>query len=301
MNTLYYGDNLDVLKAHIATESVDLIYLDPPFNSNRSYNVLFKTHSGDEAQAQIEAFDDTWHWSQQTETQYAALVAGGAPAKVADAIEAMHGLLGPNDMLAYLVMMTARLVELHRVLKPTGSLYLHCDPTASHYLKLLMDAIFGPEMFQNEITWRRTSTVKGNAGQGAKHFGRNTDSILFYANPELSTFNPVYLPYSDSYIKSKFSQIEPGTGRRFQTVSMSGPGGAAKGNPFYEVLGVARYWRFSEEEMQKLLAEGRVYQGKPGDVPRQKYYLDEGKGVQLQALWNDIDALNSQAAERLWA
>lgn len=130
-NTLYYGDNLDVLRQHIPDESIDLIYLDPPFNSNRSYNVLFKAHGGEESQAQIEAFDDTWHWSQETEAQYAALVAGGAPIKVSEAIEAMHDLLGPNDVLAYLVMMTARLVELHRVLKPTGSLYLHCDPTAS--------------------------------------------------------------------------------------------------------------------------------------------------------------------------
>jgi len=155
-NTLYYGDNLDVLRKHIPSESVDLIYLDPPFNSNRSYNVLFKAHSGEDSQAQIEAFDDTWTWSQQAHEQYEALLAGGAPIKVAEAIEAMHGLLGQNDVLAYLVMMTARLVELHRVLKATGALYLHCDPAASHYLKVMLDGICGAENFRSEIVWKRT-------------------------------------------------------------------------------------------------------------------------------------------------
>ncbi|MGI8750961.1 MAG: DNA methyltransferase [Acidimicrobiales bacterium] len=165
-NLLYYGDNLDVLREHVVTESVDLIYLDPPFNSNRSYNVLFKATSGQESQAQIEAFDDTWHWSQQAEALYESLVAGGAPIKVADAIEAMRKLLGPNDVLAYLVMMAAGLVELHRVLKPTGSLYLHCDPTASHYLKILLDAVFGPVNFRNEVIWKRTT-----AHSSAKRYG----------------------------------------------------------------------------------------------------------------------------------
>ncbi|MEV0417330.1 DNA methyltransferase [Streptosporangium canum] len=298
LNKLYYGDNLEVLR-ELPSEIVDLVYLDPPFNSNRSYNVLFKQKSGQDAQAQIEAFDDTWTWSHETEGLYIEIVNGSAPVRVAEALEAMRKLLGDNDVLAYLVMMTARLIQLHRVLKPTGSMYLHCDSTASHYLKILLDAIFGPVNFRNEIVWRRTSTVKGNAGQGAKHFGRNTDTILFYTKSQQYTFNALYVPYSQEYIKSKFSYIEPETGRRFQTVSMEGPGGAAKGNPSYEVLGVTRYWRFSSTEMERLLAEGRVYQGKPGGVPRQKYYLDEGKGVQIQSMWADIDAINSQAAERL--
>jgi DNA modification methylase len=299
LNQLYYGDNLDVLRQDIKDESVDLIYLDPPFNSNRSYSVLFQEKSGNEAQAQIEAFDDTWKWSQESEAAYLDLIQGTAPNKVKDALEAMRRLLGDNDLLAYLVMMTQRLVELHRVLKATGSLYLHCDPTASHYLKIVLDAIFGPQNFRNEITWRRTSTVKGNTSQGARHFGRNTDILLFYTKSDEYTFNAIYTAYSEDYINTKFSNIEEGTGRRFQTVSMGGPGGAAKGNPSYEVLGVTRFWRFSRIEMDRLIAEGRVYQGKPGDVPRQKYYLDEGKGVELQALWADIDAINSQAAERL--
>src|SRR5215211_8575385 len=161
-NLLFYGDNLDVLRNRIPSASVDLVYLDPPFNSNRSYNVLFRSRSGAEAQAQIEAFDDTWIWSQESEGLYRELIQGGAPTTAADALEAMRKLLGDNDLLAYLTMMTARMVELRRVLKPTGALCLHCDPTASHYLKLLLDAVFGTEQFRNEVTWQRTAT-KGDA------------------------------------------------------------------------------------------------------------------------------------------
>lgn len=298
-NKLYYGDNLDLLREHIRTNSIDLIYLDPPFNSNRAYNVLFNEKSGEESPAQIEAFDDTWTWSYETESLYLDILNGSTPLHVKDTLEAMRRLLGDNDVLAYIVMMTARLIELHRVLKNTGTLYLHCDPTASHYLKIIMDAIFGSAHFQNEIVWRRTSTVKGNTGQGARHFGRNADRILVYTKSREYTFNQIYQPYSADYIKDKFSYVEPETSRRFQTVSMLGPGGAAKGNPFYEVLGVSRHWRYSKPEMERLIQSGLVYQSKPGMVPRRKYYLDEGKGVELQSLWMDIDSINSRAAERL--
>ena len=174
-NILYYGDNLDVLRQHIPDESVDLVYLDPPFNSNASYNVLFAEQDGTRAAAQVTAFEDTWRWDQAAVYDYEQTVEQGG--RVADALMAMRTLLGGSNMLAYLSMMAPRLLELRRVLKSTGSIYLHCDPTASHYLKLLMDAVFGPANFRNDITWRRTFTVKGNAGQGASHFGRNTDSI----------------------------------------------------------------------------------------------------------------------------
>jgi len=156
MNTLYYGDNLKVLREHIKDESVDLIYLDPPFNSNRSYNVLFKDESGNSSDAQITAFDDSWHWGETAERTYQDLIQN-APLAVAQMIGALREFIGTNQMMAYLVMMAARLVELHRVLKPTGSLYLHCDPTASHYLKILLDMIFGYQNFQNEITWKRAN------------------------------------------------------------------------------------------------------------------------------------------------
>lgn len=154
-NTLYYGDNLDILRRYIPDESVDLIYLDPPFNSNRSYNVLFKEESGKSAEAQITAFDDTWHWGANAEQTYDELVTGGNLA-VGSMISALRQFIGTNQMLAYLVMMAVRLVELHRVLKPTGSLYLHCDPTASHYLKIILDTIFGAQNFRNHIVWQRS-------------------------------------------------------------------------------------------------------------------------------------------------
>src|SRR5215218_707818 len=211
-NLLFYGDNVDVLRNRIPSASVDLIYLDPPFNSNRSYNVLFRSRSGAEAQAQIEAFDDTWIWSQETERVYQELVQGGAPVKVADALEAMRKLLGDNDLLAYLTMMSARMVELHRVLKPTGSLYLHCDPTASHYLKLLLDAVFGPEHFRSEIIWRRTSS-HNDLAQGRRQHGRIHDVLLFYSRGQEWTWNPVYVAYDPDYVAKKYPYTEPGTNR----------------------------------------------------------------------------------------
>ncbi len=174
-NHLHYGDNLDVLREHVADASVDLIYLDPPFNSNRAYNVLFHK-DGNADSAQMQAFDDTWHWTAETENQYSEAINGGVPYDVADALGAFRTLLGEGDMLAYLVNMAPRLVELRRVLKKTGSIYLHCDPTASHYLKLMLDAIFGPEAFRNEITWKRTT-----AHSSAKKFAPVHDVLLYYA------------------------------------------------------------------------------------------------------------------------
>jgi DNA modification methylase len=292
---------LDVLPEHIATESVDLVYLDPPFNSNRGYNVIFSRHDTktiDDA-AQIQAFDDTWHWTQVTDQQYAEYVNGGVPGRVADVLVAMRAMLGENDAMAYLVNMTPRLVELHRVLKETGSLYLHCDPTMSHYLKILLDAIFGAERFLNELIWKRATTVKGNAGQGSKFFGPNTDSILFYSKGKSFTFNAPFKEYSRDYIETAYRHIEPGTGRRFRYVSMIGPGGAAKGNPYYEVMGISRYWRYSKQKMQELIDAGLVVQTKPGTVPNRKYYLDEGKGVAVQSLWDDIPNLQAANAEAL--
>ena len=201
-------------------------------------------------------------------------------------------------MLAYLAMMAPRLLEMRRVLKPSGSIYLHCDPTASHYLKLLMDAIFGAQNFRNEITWKRANTVKGNFGQGARFFGRNTDSLLFYGRSESSYFDQQFQPYSKEYEETFYHHVEPESGRRYALVSMTGPGGAAKGNPSYEVMGVTRFWRYSKEKMKELIDAGMVVQPKPGAVPRHKYYLDEGRGVPVQALWDDISSLHSNSKER---
>src|ERR1700730_2579796 len=175
-NTLFYGDNLFILREHIANESIYLVYLDPPFNSNRHYNVLFKDEQGVDSESQITAFEDTWHWNLEAEHTYTELQME-APDHIAKMIESLHEFIGANQMMAYLVMMTARLIELHRVLKPTGSLYLHCDPTASHYLKIILDTIFNPQNFRNEIIWKRQS-----AHSDAKtKFADVTDTILFYA------------------------------------------------------------------------------------------------------------------------
>jgi site-specific DNA-methyltransferase (adenine-specific) len=298
-NKLYYGDNLDILRnyQYFPNECVDLIYLDPPFNSSRNYNVLFKDESGRDSDAQITAFEDTWHWGAQAEQTYHELVTD-SPARVSAAVTALRTIVGTNQMMAYLVMMAARLVELHRVLKPTGSLYLHCDPTASHYLKMILDTIFGVENFKNEIIWKR-SDAKGDTGQGAKHFGRVTDTILFYTKSSQSVFNAQYTDLNEDYVKNFYRHVEPETGRRYKLDNMLVPGGAAKGNPYYEVMGVSRHWRFSKERMAELIAQGRVIQTKPGNVPMYKRYLDESKGTPITSLWNDIDLVRGHSKEKL--
>ena len=199
-NQLYFGDNLDILRQHIADESVDLIYLDPPFNSNATYNVLFREHSGAESAAQITAFDDTWSWGLESELAYQEVVTDHA-GKVGELLAAMHAFLGRNNMMAYLTMMAQRMIELHRVLKPTGSIYLHCDPTASHYLKLLMDAVFGAENYRTEIVWRRT-----NAHNNSRVYGRIHDTILFYSKGRRYFFNPQRRPYSRGYVEGAFTK-----------------------------------------------------------------------------------------------
>jgi site-specific DNA-methyltransferase (adenine-specific) len=297
-NALFYGDNLEILRTRIDNESVDLIYLDPPFSSNRSYNVLFKSKSGAEAQAQIEAFDDTWTWSQQAEDQYLGLIQGGAPTKVADAIEAMRRLLGDNDVLAYLVMMTARLQELHRVLKPTGSLFLHCDPTASHYLKAVLDAIFGPVNFRNEIIWQRVAAKGGQMGR----LPANHDVILSYAKSSSATWNEIRLQYDpdalDAKTLAKYSMIDE-NGRRYRLGPLLHPEQGRRPNLEYELMGVRRTWRWSKERMDRAVAAGRIVQTAPGRVPQQKMYLDEQPGRLVGDVWTDVNVLNSQAAERL--
>ena len=296
-NALYFGDNLDILREHIPDESVDLIYLDPPFNSNATYNVLFREKTGEESAAQITAFDDTWHWDMGSEAAYRDVVTNG-PTKLADLLQAMRSFLGQNDMMAYLTMMAQRMVELHRVLKPTGSLYLHCDPTASHYIKLLLDATFGPRSFRTEITWKRTS-AHSDTKQGRRQHGRVHDILFFYSKTDQWTWNPVYTPYDDEYVDAFYRHVEPETGRRYRLGDITGPGGAAKGNPQYEVMGVTRYWRYSRERMEELIAEGRIVQSRPGAVPAYKRYLDEMEGVPLQDVWTDIGPIGARAKERL--
>ena len=295
-NSLYYGDNLDILRRYVEDESADLIYLDPPFNSNQTYNILFQEKDGTQSASQIKAFGDTWHWDETAARSYEETVEAGD--QVAEAMQAFRKLLGTNDMLAYMSMMAPRLVELRRVLKPTGSLYLHCDPTASHFLKLLMDAVFGTANFRTEIIWKRTS-AHSDTKQGRQQHGRIHDVLLFYTKNDDWNWNPVYTEYDREYVENFYRFVEPGTGRKYRKDNLAGPGGAAKGNPQYEVMGVTRYWRYSKERMQELIRQGRVIQTKPGTVPAYKRYLDEMPGVPLQDLWTDIRPIGSQAAERL--
>ncbi len=295
-NRLYFGDNLAILREHIADASVDLIYLDPPFNSNATYNVLFRERSGDESAAQITAFDDTWRWSLESEHAYQDVVTQG-PAKAGALLAAMREFLGQNDMMAYLTMMAQRMIELRRVLKPTGSIYLHCDPTASHYLKLMMDAVFGADKFRNEIVWKRYG-AHNDVGQGSTRFGRVHDTILLYGKSESVTWHQGFVPLDDSYIQTTYRHIEQDTGRRFTTTPLTGPGGAEKGNPVYEWNGHTRAWRYSRDTMQKLDEEGRLYYSRTG-YPRRKLYLDESRGVPVQDMWYDINSLSGSNSERL--
>ena len=187
-NTLYYGDNLHVLRRHITNESVDLIYLDPPFKSDQDYNVLFQNTTERASASQIRAFEDTWQWDQAAAAAFQEVVEGGG--QISLAMQAFRTVLGDSDMLAYLSMMAPRLKELHRVLKPTGSIYLHCDPTASHYLKILLDAVFSVRRHRNEIVWRRTTGRKSG-----KQYGRVHDVLLFYAKSPDNCWNAPAVPH----------------------------------------------------------------------------------------------------------
>ena len=295
-NTLFYGDNLPILREYIPDESIDLIYLDPPFNSNRTYNVLFKQESGAESEAQIAAFEDTWHWNQAAEETYHELVTA-APPHVGQMISALRGFIGENQMMAYLVMMAARLVELHRVLKPTGSLYLHCDPTASHYLKIVLDTIFGVQNFRNEIVWRRKG---GSALKGMRAFSTATDFLLFYTKSAKYTFNTVYMSLDEEYIAEQFTKIDE-NGRRFQATVMRSPN--PRPNLMYDYKGYKmppNGWAVSRERMEQLEREGQLYF--PEDKSKQIYrkiYLDQYPGQPANNLWTDIPTLKGKSAELL--
>lgn len=278
-NVLYYGDNLDVLRRHIKDEAVDLVYLDPPFKSNQDYNILFAERNGSKSKAQIKAFEDTWQWDQGAALAYQEIVESGG--KVSETMQGFMKVLGHSDMLAYLSMMAPRLLELQRVMKKTGSIYLHCDPTASHYLKILMDAIFGAANFKTEIIWKRSS-AHSDTKQGRKQHGRIHDVILFFTKTDDWVWDQVYTAYDEKYVKQFYKYVEAETGRRYRLGDLTGPGGKAKGNPQYEVMGVTRYWRYSKEKMDQLIKEGRIVQTNPGAVPAYKRYLDEMPGVGLQ-------------------
>lgn len=300
MNRLYYGDNLEVLKQHVHANSVDLVYLDPPFNSNRSYNVIFNRHDiiSDADSAQIQAFDDTWRWTPVTEQQYAAYVGGELPSGVADALVAFRTLLGENDATAYLVNMAPRLVELERVLKPSGSLYLHCDPTMSHYLKVLLDTVFSPERFLNEIVWKRTSSHSSSKKYAPIH-----DVILYYGAGAKPTWNSPRTDYDPAYL-DKYYRFDDGDGRLYWRADLCAAGvrHGSSGQVWrgFNPTAKGMHWKFTTERLDALDAEGRIYWAKGGTGwPQYKRYRDELKGLVVSDIWDDIDKINPRAAERL--
>jgi site-specific DNA-methyltransferase (adenine-specific) len=290
---LYWGDNLEVLrdKDKFPTASIDLVYLDPPFNSNQDYNVLFAEQDGSRSAAQVRAFTDTWRWDVSAKRTFDELVETSS--KTAEALIALKAIVGENDVLAYLSMMAPRLVELRRVLKPSGSAYLHCDPTASHYLKVLMDSVFGPENFRNEIIWKRYS----GHGNVTKSLGSVHDTILYYSKGEDATWNPQYGAYDPEYIDHFFRYVEEGTGRRYRIQNVQNPN-PNRPNLTYEFHGHTRVWKWTKEKMEQMERDGRFAYSSTG-FPGLKQYLDEGKGPVLQDVWTDIRSLQSSTAERL--
>ena len=304
VNKLFYGDNLDVLRRKVESESVDLCYIDPPFNSKRNYFQIYNNQGGED-RAQAQAFVDTWEWGEEAIegiawiTDIAQLQNGKLTEQTVELIKGLEKVLKQGSLLAYLVHMTLRIVEIHRVLKPTGSFYLHCDPTASHYLKLVLDAVFCGQGgdFRNEIIWKR-SHAHSDGKQGSAHFGRLTDTIFLYTKSAATIWNEQYTVYDKSYVDRDYRRVDE-TGRRFRLDNIQGPGGAAKGNPFYEVMGVERHWRYSKVRMERLIAEGRIIQTQPGAVPQYKRYLDEMPVVPLQNLWADIPVINNRSKEML--
>jgi site-specific DNA-methyltransferase (adenine-specific) len=311
-NVLYYGDNLEVLRRHIKGESVDLIYLDPPFNSDQNYNVLFAEHNGTRSSAQIRAFEDTWRWDQAAEAAYVEVVDYG-PQNVSTVTQAFRKFLGNSDMMAYLVMMAQRLIELHRVLKPTGSIYLHCDPTASHYLKILLDGTFGPVNFQSEISWKRTS-----AHSGSKRWGPVHDVLLLYSKTNEFTWNEVFQEYDQAYLDSFYRfEDEKGkyrigdltgagtrtgdSGKPWRTIdpTPSGRHWAVPNKILRDILGTNMRDATVQEKLDALDAAGLIYWPPKGRMPGLKRYLRKGAGVPIVDVVTDINPIGAQAAERL--
>ncbi len=295
-NQLYYGDNLDVLRRYVKDETVDLIYLDPPFNSRQDYNVLFKEKDGTKAASQITAFEDTWEWNEESRRAYDELVERGD--RVSEVMRAFHTFLLNSDMMAYLAMMAPRLIELKRALKPTGSIYLHCDPTASHYLKMLMDAVFGATNYLSEVIWKRTGTHSS-----ANRWGPVHDVILCFAKERgCQTWNRPFAPHDEQHLRQHYRHKDQ-HGREYEHGELTGPGtrNGRSGLPWrgYDVTSIGRHWTTTVDGLEKLAAEGRIYLPSDGSWPRLIRYKDESKGRAVGDVWSDIPPINMQAKERL--
>jgi DNA modification methylase len=323
---LYFGDNLPIIREHIKDEAIDLIYLDPPFNSKRDYNLLFRAPKKSEpdtsdemtsdepfAGAQLTAFEDTWQWGQQAEDEFRNILRC-KNTDVSDIMQALRSFLRENDMLAYLTMMCNRLLELHRVLKPSGSLYLHCDPTASHYLKLILDAVFGKGNFRSEIVWKRTSSHNS-----AKRWGPTHDIVFFYSKSETFTWNKVFEVYDEEYVES-FYRYKDERGR-YQLSDLTGAGKRSgdSGKPWRGTnpTSKGRHWAVPAAALEENVARtklarmttqdklnalddlGYIYWPTGTGSPRFKRYLEGDKGVPIQDVISDIKPIGAQAAERL--
>ena len=300
MNRLFFGDNIKWLrhKDVFPDASVDLVYLDPPFNSNADYNVLFREDSGEASQAQFHAFTDTWHWADAKQT-YDDFVDNCQNTVVVDMMQSLYGFLRGSPMMAYLAMMAPRLAELHRILKPTGSLYLHCDPTASHYLRIILDGIFGTKNFQNELVWKRTS-----ARSDSHRWNHIHDTILFYSMSDDFTWNRQYTPYDEAYTAKFYHHVEPGTGRRYASDNLTAAGTReGSSGKSWHGINVKRkgiHWKYTIETLEDLDKKGRIiWPEKRGGVPRYKRYLDEMPGLAVQSIITDIPPLSAQSAEKL--
>jgi site-specific DNA-methyltransferase (adenine-specific) len=300
MNLLYYGDNLKILREEIAEKSIDTIYLDPPFNSKATYNMLFKELNGTPSAAQAHAFEDNWIWDINSKATYEELVANGS-GKLPELMEAFHSFLGENAMLAYLTMMAVRLVEMQRVLKDSGCLWLHCDPVASHYLKLVLDAIFGPANFRNEIIWRRYKRPKGSQ-HDARKFGSSTDTILFYSKSNDFNFYPdsLRVAISEEEFQKRYTHTDE-KGSYYSGPLLRSSSMGLRPNLVYEYKGFTpgpEGWRMTKEKIEELDDQGDLFWTKTG-IPRRKVRPQEEAVSFVDNLWTDIEALGSQAAERL--
>jgi adenine-specific DNA-methyltransferase len=275
-NKLIWGDNkliLSSLKAGALRRQIEdagglkLIYIDPPFDVGADFSM------------DIEIGGETFHKEPNLLEQIAYRDTWGRGAD------------------SFISMIYERLILMRDLLAEDGSIYVHCDWRVNSFIRLAMNEVFGSNNFINEITWKRAHTVKGNIGQGSKFMGANTDTLFAYGRTESYTFNNIFTPYSDEYIQNFFKFEEVGTGRRYRLTSMIGPGGAAKGNPSYEVMGVTRYWRYSKATMDALISKGMIVQTSTGAVPQKKQYLDEGSGVSIQSLWDDVTGLGASSLE----
>ncbi len=302
-NQLFYGDNLEVLRRHIKDESVDLCYIDPPFNSKRNYNQIYN-NIGKEDQAQAQAFIDTWTWDDIANQGLAEIqenYLGHFTPQSIDLISGLTKVLGKGSLLAYLVSMTLRIAEIYRVLKPTGSFYLHCDPSASHYLKIILDSIFCAQGgdFLNEIIWKRTS-----ARSDSHKWNHIHDVILLYSKSSKYIWNTQYSDYNQDYTDKFYRHIEEGTGRRFRVSDLTAAGtrNGSSGKPWKGIDPASKgnHWKYTIEKLEELDKEGRIYYPKKqGGVPGYKRYLDEMKGVAVQSIIDDISPLSAQSAEKL--